>query len=307
MDTGVWRRPLVVGASGQVGVELCHALEAGGAEQVLRSARAPQDDWLKLDLATLRSVEEAAGLLDALSPDLLICSGAMTFVDGCEDRPEEAYRANAYGPSMLASYARQRGIPFVFFSTDYVFDGTEQNQGPYGEGDATCPLSVYGRSKLEGERAVLRVYPEAVVIRTSWVYGPDAAGKNFISTLQRLLRAGDRMRVPSDQISTPTLNRDLAQAALELVKAGAKGLFHVTGPELLSRYELAQKVASFFSLDEGLIDGVPTASLGQRAARPLYSGLRSDRLNAAIPGFRMRSLEEGLQATAAAQGSMVAV
>ncbi|MBE7157976.1 MAG: sugar nucleotide-binding protein [Rhodospirillales bacterium] len=231
----------------------------------------------------------------------------MTWVDGCEDRPEEALRANAHGPSVLASYTRQRGIPFVFFSTDYVFDGTEEHRGPYTERDATRPLSVYGQSKLEGERAVLRVNPEAAVLRTSWVYGPDAAGKNFISTLQRMLRNGERMRVPADQISTPTLNRDLAQAALELAGAGASGVFHVTGPGLYSRYDLALEVATFFGLDASLIDGVPTGELRQKAVRPLYSGLVSERLATALPGFRMRSLHEGLQATAEAQAVVATV
>ena len=299
MKTKTWQRPLVVGASGQVGVELHAALQAQGAEEVLRSARVPREGWLTLDLAALRSPEQAAEILDAVAPDLVICSGAMTFVDGCEAQPEEAYKANAHGPSMLASYARQRGLPFVFFSTDYVFDGAEQDPGPYVESDPTHPLSVYGKSKLEGEGAVLRVHPEAAILRTSWVYGPDAAGKNFISTLQRMLKAGDRMRVPADQISTPTLNRDLAQAALALAAAGAHGIFHVTGPDLLSRFELAQVVADFFSLDRSLIDGVPTESLGQRAARPLQSGLRSERLAEAVPSFRMRTLQEGLEETAA--------
>ncbi len=301
MSNKTWARPLVVGASGQVGVELCDALAADGADQVLKSARVPREGWLTLDLAALRSPEAAYEALKGAHPDLVICSGAMTWVDGCEDKPEEAHRANAHGPSTLASYARQHGIPFVYFSTDYVFDGTEERPGPYVESDPTNPLSVYGESKLEGERAVLRVYPEALVLRTSWVYGPDAAGKNFISTLQRQLRAGERMRVPSDQVSTPTFNRDLAQAALQLAHAGAKGMFHITGPELLSRYELARAVAAFFELDGDQIDGVSTESLGQRAKRPLQSGLRSERLDAELPNFRMHTLQEGLEETAAAQ------
>ncbi len=298
MSTSTWQRPLVVGASGQVGVELCHALEAGAPERVLRTTRVPREGWLTLDLAKLASTKEAASLFDDAEPDMVICSGAMTWVDGCEDQPEVAFRANAHGPSMLAAYAQQRGIPFLFFSTDYVFDGTEAHAGPYLESAQPCPLSVYGRSKLEGERAILRVNPQALILRTTWVYGPDAAGKNFISTLQKQLRAGERMRVPDDQVSTPTLNRDLAQAALELMKARASGMFHVSGPDLLSRYELARRVAAFFDLDGSLIDGVATSDLKQRAARPLQSGLRSERLAEAVPSFRIRTLQEGLEETA---------
>ena len=292
-----WRRPLIVGASGQVGAALCHVLTRDGADQVWHVGRGRRDGWLTLDLAALRTAEDAAAGLAAAAPDLVVCSGAMTFVDGCEAQSEAAFRANAYGPAALASYARQRGVPFVFFSTDYVFDGTEEHPGPYVESDQTHPLSVYGRSKREGELAVLRVYPEALVVRTSWVYGPDAAGKNFISFLLRQLRAGERVRVPADQLSTPTLNSDLARATLTLAQMGVSGIVHVTGPELMSRLELAQKVAAFFSLPENLIEGVPTSSLGQVAPRPLRSGLRSERTERWTHRSEMRSLEDGLAAT----------
>lgn len=290
-----WARPLVVGASGQVGAQLCRALEESGSGQVLQSGRTPQQDALQLDLSDLRIPADAARAVQGAEPDLILCAGAMTFVDGCEARPEEALRANAYGPSVLAAYAHERGIPFVYFSSDYVFDGTAEHPGPYDEAARTHPLSVYGQSKLEGERAVLRVHPEALVVRTSWVYGPDPAGKNFITALVRQLRAGTAVRVPYDQVSTPTFNRDLADVTLQLVGARISGVVHATGPDLVSRLELAQLVARFFQLDAGLLEGVATADLGQRARRPLRSGLRSARIDSELSGFRLRRLEEGLQ------------
>ena len=291
---GWWQRPLVVGASGQVGAELCRELASGGANEVIRSAREPREGWLTLNLGAVRSPEDAAKQLGLVCPDLILCSGAMTFVDGCESRPEEAFRVNAHGPSALAAYAHSRGIPFVFFSSDYVFDGSTEHPGPYVEGDVTRPLNVYGRSKLEGERAVQRVHPEALVIRTSWVYGPDAAGKNFISSLARQLRAGQTVRVPLDQVSTPTLNGDLADVALRLAAAKARGVFHVTGPDVVSRFALAKAVAEGLSLPAEQIEGVETASLGQTAARPLRSGLRSERMASLLPGVRLHTLQEGL-------------
>lgn len=235
-------------------------------------------------------------LADA-DPDLLLCAGAMTYVDGCEDQPELAFRSNAHGPAALASYARWRGIPLVFYSTDYVFDGSVKAPGPYTERDRPRPLSVYGESKLMGERAILRVNPDALILRTSWVYGPDPAGKNFIHSLRRQLEGGNTFRVPSDQVSTPTLNLDLAEATLALLEAGANGVVHVTGPELLSRLDLAKAVAEYFGLPTHLIQGERTASLGQRARRPLHSGLRSVRLGELVPSFHMRTLAEGLQLT----------
>lgn len=299
MNTGQWKKPLVVGASGQVGAELFRVLTDAGCAEVLRSARLPHEGWLELDLAALRGPEDARAALDSIAPDLIVCAGAMTFVDGCEDDPQAAFRANAHGPSALASYAGLRGLPFVYFSSDYVFEGSERNPGPYNELAPTKPLSVYGQSKLQGERAVLRVHPGALIIRTSWVYGPDAAGKNFISTLLRQLRAGERLRVPADQVSTPTYNRDLAQATLSLLKSGASGVVHVTGPELMSRLELAQAVARFFSLDPDLVQGVPTPELAQRAPRPLQSGLISYRLPELLPSLQMRTLPDALADAAA--------
>jgi dTDP-4-dehydrorhamnose reductase len=294
----IWQKPLIVGASGQVGTELSRELGRLGCPEVLRTTRVAREGWVQLDLTTLRDATAAGALLDDLAPDLILCTGAMTFVDGCEVRPEEAYRANAHGPSALASYARSRRIPFVYFSSDYVFDGSAANPGPYAESDLAQPLSVYGASKLQGERAVLRVHPGALVLRTSWVYGADAAGKNFISTVVRQLRAGERVRVPVDQVSTPTLNRDLAQAALQLAAAGAQGVVHVTGPDLISRLDLARAIAEVFALRQELLEGVETSALGQQARRPLRSGLHSERLAQLLPDFRFHTLKEGLAATA---------
>ena len=296
----MWQRPLVVGASGQVGAELCRALEETGSAAVLRGGRSSGTAaGVTLDLSKILTEADAAALLSATEPDLILCAGAMTFVDGCEEQPEQALRINAYGPAALAAYAYSCGIPFAYFSSDYVFDGSAERPGPYAEDASPRPLSVYGRTKLEGERAVMRVHPDALVVRTSWVYGPDAAGKNFISSLLRQLRAGEPVRVPQDQISTPTFNRDLAQVTLALIRSELHGIVHVTGPERMSRVELAQAVARFFALDPALVEGVPTAQLGQKAERPLLSGLISHRLQELGVAGRLRPLGEGLDVTAA--------
>lgn len=297
-----WKRPLVVGASGQVGTLMASALQGAGCD-VIRTTRGGRAGWSGMDLATLNGPADVEALLGELAPDAIFCCGAMTYVDGCEVHPQQAFRANAHGPSALASYARFQGVPFAFFSSDYVFAGTPGAPGPYVESDAAQPLSVYGQSKLQGERAVLRVHPEALVVRTSWVYGPDAEGKNFISSLLRQLRAGQVVRVPSDQISTPTLNLDLSRLTLELLKAGATGVVHVTGQELLSRYDLALRVAKRFGLSAALIEGVATAELGQRASRPLQSGLRSERLDSLLPGVTLHTLDEGLAEAAVTLGA----
>lgn len=291
-----WKRPLIVGASGQVGGALMEAFARRGiAARVMRSSREARDGWLRLDLAELADLQDGPALLDEVIPDLVLCTGGMTFVDGCESDAEGSRKANALGPAALAGYARRIGAAFVFFSTDYVFSGTAEDPGPYREASMPAPLSVYGRTKLEGEQVVLQAHPEALVVRTTVVYGPDEAGKNFLYTLLRYPSQGQQVRVAEDQISTPTYNRDLAEATLALADLGTSGVVHIAGPELMDRRQLAHEVAETFGLQESLIDGVTTASLNQKAVRPLQSGLITERLEELLPTFKRHTLREALQ------------
>jgi dTDP-4-dehydrorhamnose reductase len=287
-------RTLVVGATGQVGLQMLKALESRG-RGVIPTARAAKDGWLQLDLGELETEAQASAILDGYALDAVLCVGAMTHVDGCEAQPDVAFRVNAHGPAALAGYARRRGLPFVFFSTEYVFDGARENPGPYAEDDRPSPLSVYGRSKLMGERAVLDAHPEALVVRTTVVYGPDDRQMNYIYSLMRNLSTGTPMRVPQDQISTPTYNRDLAQTTLGLVDVGAHGVFHVAGPELMGRLEFAQEIAAALGLDGSLLQGTSTEDLKQPAQRPLAAGLSTTKLLKLYPQLRLRTLTESLK------------
>jgi len=268
---------LVVGASGQVGRQLVAVLGAG------RCIAAKRSD---LDLAEAADRPEiAASALSGVTA--VYCCGGMTDVEECESAEADAFRVNSLGPAVLAHAAARRGLPFVYFSTEYVFDG---KSGPYDETGRPAPLSVYGRSKREGEIAILSVHSRAVILRTTVVYGPDPGGRNFLYGLRRALLAGKPMHVASDQISTPTYNLDLARVAVDLVEAGASGIFHVCGPERVSRLQFALKAAALMGLDGSPIRGVATAELKQRAPRPLNAGLATSRL----PGLRMRGIEESV-------------
>jgi len=278
-------KSLIVGASGQVGTQMLAAL----GERALATSRVAREGWLKLDVAELATPAQAADLLDAHELDAIYCVGGMTWVDGCEKDPELAHRTNARGPGVLAAYARQRAVPYVFFSTDYVFDGAKEHPGPYTEDAEPHPLSIYGKTKLEGEQRLLAAYPEALVLRTTWVYGADARQMNSLYSMMRSLLAGKPMQVPHDQISSPTYNRDLVRAALGLVASRASGLFHVGGPELIDRLRFMQQVALSLGLDAALLEGVTTAELKQPDARPLDSGLAIGKLQAALPQLHMRS------------------
>lgn len=279
---------LVVGAGGQVGGALLTRLGHRGRG----TWRHPPEGrgGVAFELHEATSQPDRAGEIVGGAAAVCIAAG-MTWVDGCEDHPDEAFQANRDGPVALARAARAVGARTVYFSTDYVFDGAA---GPYGEDDHVRPLSVYGQSKWEGEQAVAEADPDALVVRTTVVWGPEANGRNFAYQLVAKLRAGEPMTVPDDQVSSPTYNRDLAAATLDLLDAGVSGVVHVAGPEALDRVTFARRLALGMDLDPDLIRPVSTAALGARATRPLQAGLAVERLRQLLPGVTLRPVEAAL-------------
>jgi dTDP-4-dehydrorhamnose reductase len=253
------------------------------------TARKPSlPGWKAFDLAIAAAhPDEAARLLDQSEPDSVYCVGGATDVEHCESEPQMAFLANEQGPTVLAAAAAARQLPFLYFSTEYVFDG---KNGPYQEDDPVNALSVYGKSKLAGERGVLQAHSGALILRTTVVYGYDGARKNFLYGLLARLSTGQQMRVAEDQISTPTYNKDLATAAVSLLGVGASGIYHVCGPERMSRFQFALSAAKFMGLPPELIIPAPTPSMGQKAPRPLDAGLSIERLNHQFPAIVMRPL-----------------
>lgn len=281
-------RSLIVGSQGQVGSTLARLL----GNRAICASRVHSSAPLVVDLANLASDPECATrIIDELELDAVYCAGGATDVERCESDKEWAFTTNCKGPAALASAAKH--LPFIYYSTDYIFDG---NNGPNIEGDQPQPLSIYGKSKLAGERRIREVHPSALIIRTTVVYGPDPHQKNFLYTVRRVLSLGNTLRVASDQISTPTFNEDLAGASIQLVAAGQTGVFHVSGQEVFSRYNFALQAASALGLDIHLLKPVPTCELQQIAPRPLRAGLLTQKLLTALPGFRIRSVAEGIAA-----------
>ena len=286
-------RALVIGASGQVGAALGERLTARGDQWVGTYARVPRPGLLLLDIT---DADATRRLVDRAAPDWVFCAGALTHVDYCEEHPEEALRLNRDAPGLVARAAAERGAGIVFYSSEYVFDG---EGGPYGEDDPVRPISVYGRSKLEGERAVGEANPRAAIVRTTVVYGPEPQGKNFVYQLIRRGRAGERMRAPDDQISSPTYNADLAAASLELAERGLAGLYHIAGPEVMDRHAFARLACRVFGLDEALLEpvhdgGVRPAGGAPPAGWPAHRpGARGARDVAARPGGGVAGDAEG--------------
>jgi dTDP-4-dehydrorhamnose reductase len=269
-------RLLVIGASGQVGGAIADRLRERAHDVVGTHHGHPQPQTRPLDLTDAAATERC---IAEVEPDWVVCPGGLTAVDYCESHRDEAMAANRDAPAGAARAAAKRGAGFVYFSTEYVFDG---EAGPYDEDDPVHPQSVYALSKLEGERRAIEENPRTIVVRTTVVYGPERQGKNFVYQVLRRARAGEPVRVPNDQRSSPTYNVDLAAATVELIERDFRGVLHVAGPVVLDRHAFARQVCAAFDLDARLVEGVTTESMGQPARRPLRAGLTIDRARALL-------------------------
>lgn len=252
-------RVLVTGAGGQLGRELAEVF-AG-----------PSIDLVALDRSALDVADRDAvlGAVTTLRPDAVVHPAAWTAVDACEGDPDRAFRVNALGTRHVADAARRVGAHVTYVSTDYVFDGTKP--APYVEWDDPSPASVYGRSKLGGER---ELDPGSTVVRTAWVFGRH--GGNMVKTLLRLASAGDgEVRFVDDQRGCPTAADDLASVIRHLVTARLPGTFHVTNTGPTTWFDFARDVFAAAGADPQRVAPISTAELDppRPAPRPANSVL----------------------------------
>ena len=279
---------VVIGGSGQIGGWLLKTLEARGHHSVGTYNTVAYPGLEPLDGADLAG---SAAWLRSQEPDVVFFPAGFTWVDGCERDPSKARGANLDQPLNLARVASDLGARFVYFSTDYIFDG---DAGPYHETRETNPPNVYGQAKLEAEQALGDLLGDRLLIaRTSWVFGPERQGKNFAYQLVKALAAGKSLTVPSDQVSSPSYGPDVASATVGLIEGGHSGVFHVVGPEVMARPAFAKAIAEVFGQDPSRIESKTTAEMGQGAPRPLNGGLLAPRLESVLPGA-MRPLDEAL-------------
>lgn len=279
------RHFLIAGAGGMLGTALRRTL---GERAVPFVAPAEAEFDIADSDAVTETVARFAERIPAGATGVLVNAAAYTNVERAEEEPLRAYRVNEEGPRLLAEAARQAGLRFVHVSTDFVFDGTKD--GAYVETDPPNPLSVYGASKLAGERAVAAVDPQALVVRTAWVFGPG--GANFPTKILEAARRSSALDVVTDEVGSPTYTLDLAAGMIGLLEAGASGLYHLVGAGSCSRFELAQYVLSVAGISRELhpvrSDAFPT-----KAARPRNSVL--DCSKAAALGVRLPSWREGVR------------
>lgn len=288
-------RILLLGASGQVGHELRRSLAPlGEIVATTRSGELP--DGGRCEVADFDQPDTLADLVQRVAPAAVVNAAAYTAVDKAEDDEAAAFRANAEVPGILAQVCAERAIPFVHYSTDYVFDG--QGTRPYREDDATAPLGVYGASKLAGEEGVRQAGDGHLILRTAWVYG--GRGHNFLRTMLRLGAERDELRVVADQRGTPTPAYLIADVTAALLKDGAapRGTYHLTAGGETSWHGFATAILDG-AAERGLIAPVPrvepitTSDFPTRATRPAYSRLDVAKLEAVL-GQPMPDWREGL-------------
>ena len=272
---------LVTGATGQLGRETVLALQAAG-EDVTGVGR--QD----IDLARPETVAERIAVQRA---DWVIHCAAYTQVDRAEEEREQAFQINRDGAEAVAEGVASYGGRLLHVSTDFVFDGKQSR--PYVEEDPAHPLGVYGQSKWEGEQAVRARIPDAIILRTAWVYGRH--GHNFVKTMLRLAAERDELRVVDYQIGTPAWTADITRALLALIQAEASGVFNFTNEGVASWYDFASAIIAT-GRDLGLplkvkkLSPIPSVDFPTSATRPAYSVLSKVKirqmLNYPIPHWR---------------------
>lgn len=299
-------RVLVTGARGQVGAEVAREL-AGRAEVIAH-------DRSTLDLAHPGEIVERVREARA---DVIVNAAAYTGVDAAESDVDAAHAVNAMAPGVLGEEAKRAGALLIHFSTDYVFDGCKG--APYVEADAARPLGIYGRTKLEGERAVASSGCRHLVLRTSWVYGPR--GKNFLLTMLRLGAVRRELRVVDDQRGAPTSSRSLARLVRELLDrdgdmdaitraevdhlGAASGLYHATAGGTTTWFGFAEAIFDEAARQGRLAAPAPrlvaiaTRDYPTPAKRPANSVLSSARLESAF-GVRIPDWRRGLEETVSA-------
>ncbi|AYM65391.1 dTDP-4-dehydrorhamnose reductase [Agrobacterium fabrum] len=266
-------RLAVTGKNGQV-VSALQALASGELEIVALGRP-------EVDLAQPGTVLRA---LREVKPDVVVSAAAYTAVDNAESEPDLAFAVNRDGAGAVARAAMELGIPLIHLSTDYVFDGTKAKA--YVETDPTGPTSVYGRSKLEGEKAVAENTPNHAILRTAWVY--SEYGNNFVKTMLRLGESRDEINVVADQLGCPTSANDIAMAIIEIARrlsndpsARLRGIFHLSGTGETNWANFATQIFKFSAENGGksiIVNNITTAQYPTPARRPPNSRLDCSKL-----------------------------
>jgi dTDP-4-dehydrorhamnose reductase len=286
-------RLLVVGAAGMLGHDVLRAGERSGHELIGL-------DLPELDITDPHAVNAT---FERVRPDAALNLAAWTDVDGAETHREQAHAVNADGAGNLARAAAALGVALVHVSTDYVFDGTAplDSRGaprPYVESDPTDPRSVYGSTKLDGERQVLAASPRHAVARSAWLFG--VGGRNFAATMLDLAQEREAVQVVTDQVGCPTWTGHLAPALIGLIERGVSGLVHLAGSGYVSWNGFAAEIFRQAEID-CRVEATTSEQMARPAPRPAWSALESERPDA-LP---LPPWQDGLAGYLAARAGMM--
>ncbi len=289
------KRVLVCGSNGLLGQRLAFLFEGESNYEVLHTShhRSFANEQVLLDYTQLdiSNRSDVKSLVTSYRPDVILNAAAMTNVDACEREREQAWKMNVTAVENLVESCRRIGARLVHVSTDYVFDG---KTGHYSENDRVNPVNYYGKTKLAGENVIISSEIDYSILRTIVVYGVGINVKNnFALWVINSLNDKKQIRCVDDQISNPTHVHDLATAMKTSVDVEAKGIFHVPGAEIVSRYDFAMKAAEIFGYDRSLITRIKTAELAQLAQRPLNTSFNFDKAKKVLK-YNPMSVAQGL-------------
>ena len=278
-------RILVTGANGQLGWELSRL-----------STSYPKYQFIFVDrtIVDLSKPETINEVLEKHQPDAIINTAAYTAVDKAETEKELAYTVNAKSVEIMSAYAASKNIPLITFSTDYVFTGTATE--PYTTNTTIAPLNFYGSTKADGESLAIAVNPNAIIIRTSWVF--SSHGNNFVKTMMRLMKERDSLNVVADQKGRPTYAKDLALATMKMIEAidagkNIKGIYHFANQGETTWFEFAKKIQATAGLTCD-VNPIQTADFPTPAKRPAYSVLDTSKIEKDL-GIQIPNWETALQ------------
>ncbi len=288
-------RILVTGANGLLGQKLVSLLHENKSIDLIATARSPLTIHLKrgeFRLLDITKVDEVKETIASLHPDVVINTAAMTQVDDCEIQKEKCWEANVAAVEYLVQACAISKSRLVHVSTDFIFDGKE---GPLKEDAIPDPVNYYGQSKLAGEEVIMKSNIDWAIVRTVLVYGitTDLSRSNIVLWVKKSLEEGKVINVVNDQWRTPTLAEDLAMGCYLVASKGAHGIYHISGEEMMTPYDIAIQAASFFNLDASLINPTDSTKFKQTAARPLKTGFDISKAKKDL-SYQPHSFKEGL-------------
>lgn len=281
---------VITGSRGQLGNELISIIKSGHSEIGAIPSGYDIADVTAIDIDELdiSDLEATRKFLTNIKPDAVINCAAFTNVNACETEKEIAYKANAEGPSNLATICEEIGAKLVHISTDYVFSG--DGNTPYVETDKTDPCGAYGKTKEQGEKLVLKNCKKAFIMRVAWLYG--YVGKNFVKTIITAARNNGAVKVVNDQFGNPTSANDVAYHILKVLPTENYGIYHCTNNGICSWYDFAKRIIEKAGVN-ATVSPCSTDEYPTPTKRPAYSALENARLRATV-GDEMRNWQEAI-------------